>query len=246
MTWDKLDAKRKTLIFLTAVAIAVLWLMWPSGTSRPKRLPVRAPVRQAPKALSKLPVNRAAQPAATPAAAAPARSSAAPVRAAAVPVAPAPAPPIAPVVSAPFNALLGQYVGREMLSTGRGTCVLRLELRRSDKAGEFSGFTNLVCTPPLSEVMAQNKMRRPGLAVDARSKAANPTAATLSGTAVDGSIRLQAVKNFGVRDARDGCAMTALNVTPGGTNVIDVDWQESVEDTGLCRGAQMQMRKVAR
>jgi hypothetical protein len=151
------------------------------------------------------------------------------------------------VVSAPFNELLGQYEGRETLSGGRGMCVLRLELRRSsDKAGEFSGFTNLACTPPLSEVMAQNKLRRPGLAVDARNKAANATAATLSGRAVDGSIWLLAVKNFGVRDARDGCAMTALTVTPGGTNTIDVDWQESPGAAGLCRGAQMQMKRTAR
>jgi hypothetical protein len=238
MTWHKLDAQQKTWIFLTAVTIALLWLLWPSGASRPRRLPARPPVRQAPKVLPKPQVNRAAAPA--PAVRKPS------VHIPAVAAASAPAPPVAQVVSAPFKELLGQYVGREMLPGDRGMCVLRLELRRSDKAGEFSGFTNLVCTPPLSDVMAENRRRRPGTAVDARNKAANPTAATLSGTAVDGSIRLHAVRNFGVRDARDGCAMTALSVTPGGTNVIDVDWQESVEDTGLCRGAQMQMRKVAR
>lgn len=132
-----------------------------------------------------------------------------------------------------------------MLSSNRGNCVLVLELRRSDKAGEFSGFTRLVCTPLWGAVMAARKLPRGWLA-EARKKAANPTLATLTGTADNGSIRLRAVKTFGVRDARDGCAMTALTVTPGGTDAIDVDWQESQDEAGVCRGAQMQMRRVAR
>src|SRR5579863_3550848 len=167
MMWHKLDAQRKTWIFLTAVAIALLWLLWPSGAPRQIQLPARAPVRQAPKVLRKPQVNRAAAPAPSPAVRKP---SVAPARTPAVVAAPAPAPPVAPVVSAPFKELLGQYVGREMLSGDRGTCVLRLELRRSGEAGEFSGFTNLICTPPLSDVMAENRKRRPGTAVDARSK----------------------------------------------------------------------------
>jgi hypothetical protein len=240
MTWNKLGAQRKTWIFLTAAGIAVLWLLWPSGMFRQRRLPSPPHARQAPKPPSKPHVKRPAAPAA-----APARSSVVPA-----PVPPAPpavaARPAPPAVAAPFNELLGQYVGREMLSEGRGTCVLRLELRRSNKAGEFSGFSNLVCAPLLAEVIAENRKSPRGRAVDARNKAANPTLATLSGTAVDGSIRMHAVKNFGVRDARNGCAVTTLNVTPGGTNTIDVDWQESLEPTGVCRGAQIQMKKTSR
>jgi hypothetical protein len=230
MTWNKLDAKQKTWIFLGTVGALALWLLWPAGAPQQGRMPVRPPVRQAPMARPQPSLNRAA----VPVLGAPANTA----------VSPAPNRPAGQ--EGPFGDLLGQYAGREMLSNERGTCVLRLELRRGGKPGEFAGFTRLVCTPTLAEVAAQNKKLRPQQLIDARNKAANPTLATLAGSAVDGSIRLHAVRNFGVRDARTGCEMTALSVTPGGTEMIDVDWQESPEPSGLCRGAQMQMKRFAR
>ena len=122
---------------------------------------------------------------------------------------------------------------------------MQLEIRRGEQPDEYLGYTRLVCTPSLQEVMAENKTLRRGQFVDARTKASNPTLATLTGTAADGSIRLRAVKNFGVRDARTGCEMTTLTITPGGTELIDVEWQEVPEPGGLCHGAQMQMRRIA-
>lgn len=52
MTWNKLDAKQKTSIFLVVVGIAILWLLAPSGGTPPRRAPrppARPPVRQAPR-----------------------------------------------------------------------------------------------------------------------------------------------------------------------------------------------------
>ena len=224
MTWHKLDTHQKTMIFLAVVGVAVLCLLWPASAPRPKRLPPRPPVRQAPQPPQRPQVSRAAGP--TPAISA-------------VPAVPLP-PPVSGV---PVDQLLGYYAGHEMVSAERGNCGLGLELRKGDKPGEFRGFTHLVCRPPPGKVLAGGK---PGQAVDIRAEIENPLFTTLTGTAEGGSIRLRAVKNYVMRDARVPCEMTTLTLTPGGTNILDAEWQETAEPTGLCRGAQMQMGKVAR
>jgi hypothetical protein len=223
MKWQQLDTEKKTWVFLGLAGVALLWLLVPSEVTKPKQAPPQPQKRQAPKTTNAPAGNQAV------------RNGAA---------APAPAPRPVPVKQ-PFQEVLGQYAGREMLSDLRGNCALRLELRRSDKPGEFVGFTNLICRPNLAHVREESKRDGKQLA-DAKARVGNATLATLSGTAEGGSIRLHAVSNFGVRDAREGCAMTALTVTPAGTDTIDVDWQEAQDPDGFCRGAQMQMRKFSR
>jgi len=221
MTWHKLDTNQKTMIFLAVVGVAVLCLLWPASAPQPKRLP--PPIRQAPLPPQRLPANRTVV-------SVPPRNTAPAVA----------LPP--PVAGVPVDQLLGYYNGHEMVSSERGNCGLNLELRRSEKAGEFTAFAHLVCRPSPGKITAS----KPGQAMDIRTKTDNPLFTTLTGTADGGSIRLHAVKNYGMRDARIPCEMTTLTLTPGGTNILDAEWREAAEPTGLCQGAQMQMGKIAR
>lgn len=225
MTWEALDAqaRRKTIIFAAIVGVIIVLLTWPASEPR-KRPPAPPQIRQVAKPETrKLAPGTRADTGVPPHVSAP-----------------------KPASALPFTEVLGQYFGHEMLA-GRGGCRLELELRRSrEKESEFAGFTNLVCMPTLTELRAENNRGGRGIAADVRSKAANPTVATLTGAAVDGSIRLHAVKNFGVRDARQGCELTSLSVTPlsGNGNTVAVEWRETQE--GFCQGGQIVMSKKLR
>ncbi len=251
MNWAELDPKRqrKALILGAIVGVALLVLFWPARVS-PKRLPgrpqvrqIRPLVRQVPKAAPRKPVP-AAQTAVSPplpkAVTGVALHAPAPPAATATAATP-PAVIVPPALHAPFAELLGIYQGQETLGS-RGACQMRLELRRNpDRQEGFFAFTRLVCTPPFQERATESKASA-ARAIDARQKAMNPTASILTGLAVGGSIQLRADSNIGVRDARDGCEITSLNVMPFGTRAIAVDWQEKQE--GLCRGGQMVMNKT--
>jgi hypothetical protein len=132
----------------------------------------------------------------------------------------------------PLQELLGYFQGREVLPDGRGLCDVHLEIVRG-KGGKdaITAYSRMVCQPLLHGRPVQ---------------VSNPTAAVLSGSAVNGGLHLAAQSNIGVRDALHGCDITTLSVASGGTNTINVEWQEATEATGVCRGAQMQMRRVGR
>jgi hypothetical protein len=138
--------------------------------------------------------------------------------------------------------LVGNWVGSAVL-TDRGVCNLKLELTRSGKLGEFSGFSNLACAPTVPMLIAQGgKHRSQGDLVDAATRAMYPSSAILAGVVENNAISFRAKKNIGVGQTHDGCAMTSFTVTPFGTNQIAAEWQEEKE--AFCNGGQMVMKKV--
>jgi hypothetical protein len=146
------------------------------------------------------------------------------------PVVPLPGAPGAGNVFDPLNTIAGLWQGVAPLP-GRGTCILRFELRRKgDDPGQFSGYPRMVCVPSVPI------LRGPAAANATPPK---PMAAILTGKTAGGAIEFTVDQV--IADSLAGCVFTSFTVTPFGTDQIDVRWKE-----GMCEGGQMTLRRVGR
>jgi hypothetical protein len=128
-----------------------------------------------------------------------------------------PKPPVNTATQVPFPNVVGIWRAQVALAD-RGICSVRLEIA-PDAAGQFSGFSELLCTnltlpsKPPNSLMAGVVDRM------------DPESAVLAGSVQNGSLLLKVDKNIGADS--HGCALTSLTVTPFGTNQIAAQWEET-------------------
>lgn len=135
-------------------------------------------------------------------------------------------PAVAPVpVDPPFVNLSGVWEAHGQVPS-RGMCDLRLEVKQNDPA-HYSGFSRFSCIS-LAIPKSANTI--------ANMLPLGPDAAILTGEVEKGAIHFHADKTIGT-DV-NGCAVTALTVTPFGASAVAAEWQE-----GTCAGGNLLMTR---
>lgn len=197
------EAQKKFYIFAGAVALAILWLLF-GGTARTA---VRSMTMRRPSPFA----ARAAVP---------------------VPVASVPAVATAPRFDAaalqPSDPYTGHWKGGAMIAK-QGLCTLSLEIKQED--GKFLGYPEMTClaTPLLTGRLADKKEAyNPGLMF----AKANPAAAILSGSPVDGSLQFHVDKILNTNES--GCVMSSFTATNFDSK-MSVQWKDS------CGGGNMML-----
>jgi hypothetical protein len=146
----------------------------------------------------------------------------------AIPMATAPVvlPPVAPsaIANAQSIPLAGKYGGDGMAKTR--LCKMELELHPPDLQGQYTGYTSLACWPAAAMV-GQGPHTAEGVVTKFR-----PAGAILTGSAVNGTIKLKANKT--IETLADGCPISGLSIVSFGVGRVAVDWDE----TG-CEGGQL-------
>ena len=125
--------------------------------------------------------------------------------------------------------LSGFWQGHAYLP-GRGTCNLRLELRRNDSE-HYSGYSRFGCLNP--EALTNPS---PATMMKYALPNTNPDSTIFTGTVEKGEIRLHADKNVG----SDGCAISDLTITPFGTNQVVAEWKETT-----CQGGNLILQEAS-
>jgi hypothetical protein len=124
----------------------------------------------------------------------------------------------------------GKYMGDALLKTRQ--CRAGLELKANPLTpGQFDGYITMECFP---STMA-TKGAGPFIASDPIKAAAlmsSPASAVLTGTVVNGSLKMKATKT--VESLADGCPIAGISLVPFGTNQLAMDFSE----TG-CEGGQL-------
>jgi hypothetical protein len=124
--------------------------------------------------------------------------------------------------------LSGVWIGAGPLKS-RGTCDLRLELKRGD-SDAYTGYSRFSC------VNTQALLNPKDTNVMAMMDRLKPDAAILTGGIEKGSTHLRAGKTIGTDI--NGCSVTEFTITPFGTGGAMAEWQE-----GTCEGGSLLMRK---
>ena len=212
------QAQRKFFIFSGAIALAILWLLF-GGIAKTTlhAMTVRRAANEVRVATSPPVIT-------------------APVR---MPVAPPPGGTTAPLVDSAAalqtpGALVGHFKGGAMISK-QGFCTLSLEIRQ-EQEGKLLGYPELSCivNPMLTGQPMDTKHYNPALMLSR----ANPSAAILSGSPVNGSVEFHVDKVINTNEA--GCVMSSFSATPFGSNQLSVNWMDS------CGGGNMMLTKERR
>lgn len=141
-----------------------------------------------------------------------------------------------PQTVAVFNKYEGIWRGGLALPS-RGMCNVRFELHPlPGTPGFYTGLTSLICTPTVTDLLADKSLQTPAGEVSAMTKRMNPTSAILMGAITSGTIEYKVQKNLGVDQVQGGCAMTGLTAYPNGTQLA-IDWKEEAKEG--CKGGQV-------
>jgi len=216
-------AKRKTMILVGAVVMAVLWLWW--GGATPKPLVARRPTARtetAPVAAKPAWVARADAPVLAP------------------PVA-VPAPPPVPTGDATvpgIRSISGVWQGQGIVPKRSGSCSLIVELRDNPaKEGTFRAFTTLGCPPFLPLWQATHQAQKLNIgALWLREMSTTET--ILTGSLAGESLVFSEVVETASTDAQ-GCALESIDLRSFGNDQLLAKWRE-----GQCEGGELVLRKV--
>ena len=209
-------AQRKAMIFGGAMAVALLWLLSPSGCSL--RKPAAAP-------------RFVQQPVPTPALAARRVPPVGP---------PVSIPAPQPDASAPVSAFFGAWMGQGVIPERNGVCNLSLELGESPEGnGQVRAYTTLRCPPFMPLWLAAHPGQRLNPS-DIYLKEMSTTESILTGSAVGESLLFSHVEETLGADSQ-GCALESLNARPFGNQRLAVKWQE-----GRCEGGELVLQRVRR
>jgi hypothetical protein len=142
-------------------------------------------------------------------------------------------PPARPKPPAP-SPYAGIWTGRTGID-GRGVCTLHLELMdKPGESGRFTGFSSVVCNHA-GPLVSKGAVNRKAQALNRM----DPEAAILSGTLEKTSVELTTEKTVGADT--NGCATSAISLTPFGKNQLAAEWKET-----SCSGGHMVLRKARR
>jgi hypothetical protein len=152
---------------------------------------------------------------------------------------PSPAVPMAvvPAVQAPSPAaqlalLSGKYGGDGLVKTRQ--CKMELELNPPDPQGNYTAYTSVTCFSP-SAIIGMTPSQRANGAMGLANQF-TPAGAVLSGSVVDGAIKLKTNKS--IETLADGCPITGLSIVGFGLGRIAVDWDENG-----CPGGQLILQR---
>jgi hypothetical protein len=216
-------AKRKTMILVGAVVIAVLWLWW--GGATPKPLLARRPTARTETAAL---------------AAKPAWVGGASVPVAAPPVAVTAPPPVATgdATVPGIRSISGVWQGQGIVPKRSGSCSLIVELRDNPaKEGTFRAFTTLGCPPFLPLWQATHPAQKLNMgALWLREMSTTET--ILTGSLVGESLVFSDVVETASTDAQ-GCALESIDLRSFGNDQLLAKWRE-----GQCEGGELVLRKV--